>query len=466
MNHLATRLLGVALMLVASIALVGCDDEITSVEDIDIQPSLEVPGSVSLTLLDASSQADLSVSYQGLEEAPTAQGSGNLVVELAEEAGSATQGGERRWTVGYDGSVSGVAEETITITTRGEGETIEEEVSVTISPFIIQTDFQPEFVVVEDYEAEFVDEASANNPVAQRPVTTEGGSQVTIQSDEVAENSNGVNAAQIDAVAGGSVTMESTVSAPGANLFTFLVHSPEGSFNLTLTFVEETGGGTTEHTIEVPISESGAWRQYGIGFSQIGEDFDPVAARAGGSGALQSVSLSTDADIPFEVDEFMLGTEQGPIAEINDFETTGNAYVTFGGANGYGFTDQVADSAFGTRARTLEGVGFFGYNQSGIRIANGSNGVLKFRIGNIQEATELRVFFETNASDNDGFGADNGAVLSFEASSGWQDVEVPLSDLGETPSAVSNGLSNVGFESVSGGAGFLIDDIRIDATGN
>jgi hypothetical protein len=260
--------------------------------------------------------------------------------------------------------------------------------------------------------------------------------------------------------------MESTVSAPGANLFTFLVHSPEGSFNLTLTFVEDTGGGTTEHTIEVPISASGAWRQYGIGFSQIGGNFDPVAARAGGSGALQSVSLTADADVSFEVDEFMLGTEQGPIAEINDFETTGNAYVTFGGANGYGFTDQVANNAFGTRARTLEGVGFFGYNQSGIRIANGSNGVLKFRIGNIQEATELRVFFETNASDNDGFGADNGAVLSFEASSGWQDVEVPLSDLGETPSAVSNGLSNVGFESVSGGAGFLIDDIRIDATGN
>lgn len=465
MNHLATRLLGVALMLVASMALVGCDDEISSVEDLDIQPSIDFPSSVSLTLLDADSRTDFSVSYQGLDEVPSAQGSGNLVVELAEESGSANQGGERRWTVGYDGSVSGVAEEAITITTRGEGETIEEEVNVTISPFIIQTDFQPEFVVVEDYEAEFVDEQGADNPVAQRPVTTEGGSQVAIQSDQVSENSNGVNAAQIDAVAGGAVTMESTVSAPGADLFTFLVRSPNASFNLTLTFTEETNGGTTEHTIEVPISESGAWRQYGIGFSQIGEDFNPVAARAGGSGSLQSVSLSTDADVSFQVDEFMLGTEQGPIAEINDFETTSNAYITFSGAS-FGFTDQVADNALGARARDLANVNFFGYNQGGIRIANGSEGVLKFRIGNIEEATDLRVFLETAAGDNDGFGFDNGPILSFEASSGWQDVEVPLSDLGENPGAVANGLTNVGFQNEGGGAGLLLDDIRIDATGN
>ena len=465
MNHLATRLLGVTMMLVASIALVGCDDEITSVEDIDIQPNIEVPGSVSLVLLDAESRADFTVSYQGLEEVPTAQGSGNLVVELAEESGSAPQGGERRWSVGYDGSVSGVAEETITITTRGEGETIEEELSVTISPFIIQTDFQPEFVVVEDYEAEFVDEADAANPVSQRLVTIEGGSQVEIQSEEVSENSNGVNAARIDAVTGGTVTMESTVSAPGADLFTFLVRSPDESFNLTLTFVEESDGGTTEHVIEVPISEAQSWRQYGIGFSQIGEDFDPVATRAGGTGSLQSVSLSTEAEVTFEVDEFMLGTEQGPIAEINDFETTGNAYITFSGAS-FGFTDQVADNALGARARDLANVNFFGYNQSGIRIANGSEGVLKFRIGNIEEATDLRVFLETAAGDNDGFGFDNGPILSFEASSGWQDVEVPLSEMGENPSAVANGLTNVGFQNEGGGAGFLIDDIRLDATGN
>lgn len=465
MNHLATRLLGVALMLVASIALVGCDDEITSVEDVDIQPSIDFPGSVSLTLLNADSQADFSVSYQGLDEVPTAQGSGDLVVELADESGSANQGGERQWTVGYDGSVSGVAEETITITTQGEGETIEEEVDVTISPFIIQSDFQPEFVVVEDYEAEFVDEQGADNPVSQRPVTTEGGSDVTVQSDQVSENTNGANAAQIDAVAGGAVTMESTVSAPGADLFTFLVRSPDSSFDLTLTFVEETDSGTTEHTIEVPISETSAWRQYGIGFSQIGEDFDPVAARAGGSGSLQSVSLSTDADVSFQVDEFMLGTEQGPIAEINDFETTGNAYITFSGAS-YGFTDQVADNALGSRARDLGNVDFFGYNQNGIRIANGSEGVLKFRIGNVEEATDLRVFLETAAGDDDGFGFDNGPVLSFEASEGWQDVEVPLSDLGEDPGAIANGLTNVGFQVEGGGSGFLLDDIRIDATGN
>ncbi len=461
----ATRLLGVALVLLWSVTLVGCDDEISSVEDLDIQPSLESPSSVSLTLLDADSRTDFSVSYQGLDEVPTAQGSGNLVVELAEESGSAPQGGERRWTVGYNGSVSGVAEETITITTRGEGETIEEELSVTISPFIIQTDFQPEFVVVEDYEAEFVDESGAGNPVSQRPVTTEGGSAVTIQSEQVSENSNGVNAARIDAVAGGTVTMESTVSAPGADRFTFLVRSPNEAFNLTLTFVEESDAGTTEHVIEVPISEAQSWRQYGIGFSQIGEDFDPVAARAGGSGSLQSVSLSTDADVSFQVDEFMLGTQQGPIAEINDFETTGNAYITFSEAS-FGFTDQVADNALGARARDLANVNFFGYNQSGIRIANGSEGVLKFRIGNIEEATDLRVFLETAADDNDGFGFDNGPILSFEASSGWQDVEVPLSEMGENPSAVANGLTNVGFQNEGGGAGFLIDDIRLDATGN
>ena len=465
MNHLATRLLGVAMMLVASIALVGCDDEITSVEDLDIQPSIEVPGSVSLTLLSADSRANLAVSYQGLDEAPSAQATGNLVVELAEESGSATQGGERRWSIGYDGSVSGVAEETVTITTSSGGESIQEEVSVTVSPFVINSEFQPEFIIVEDYETAFVDESGSDNPVAQRPVTTTGGSEVTIQSDQVADNSTGVNAAQINAVEGGTVTMETPVSAPGADFFTFLVRSAESAFNLTLTFVEETGSGTTEHVIEVPISQSNAWRQYGIGFSQIGETFDPVAVRAGGSGSLQSVRLTTDADVTFEVDEFMLGTDQGPIAEINDFETTGNAYITFSSAS-FGFTDNVADNALGDRAREIGNGNFFGYNQNGIRVADGSNAVLKFRIGNVEEATDLRVFFETGADDNGGFGFDNGPVLSFEASSGWQDVEVPVSDMGTTPSAIANGLTNVGFQVEGGGTGFLIDDIRIDATGN
>ena len=453
----ATRLLGVALVLLWSVTLVGCDDEITSVEDIDIQPSIESPSSVSLTLLNADSRTDFSVSYQGLDEVPTAQGSGNLVVELAEESGSATQGGERRWSVGYDGSVSGVAEETITITTRSGDETIEEVIEVAISSFTISTDFQPQFVVVEDYEAEFVDEQNAGNPVAQRPVTTEGGSQVEIQSEQVSPNSNGVNAAQVDAVTGGTVTMESLVSAPGADLFTFLVKSNDSSFTLTFTFVERTGEETTQHVLDVPIPAGDNWRKYAIEFPLIGEDFDPVAARAGGTGALQSVSLSTDTDVSFQVDEFMLGTEQGPIAEINDFETTSNAYVTFCGGN-YSFSDEVADEAFGIRSRRLGQNGCFGYNQNGIRIENASNGSMDFRIGDVEEDMELEVFLELAA------GGGTATNISVEAGSDWRNVSIPLSELAEDPLAIAEGITNVGFGPTS--SRFLIDDIRLDATGN
>jgi hypothetical protein len=459
MNHLATRLLGVALMLVASMALVGCDDEITSVEDIDIQPSLEVPGSVSLVLLDQNSRTDFSISYQGLDEAPTVQATGNLVVELVEESGSASEGGERRWSVGYDGSVSGVVGETITITTRGEGQSIEEEIGVTVSSFTITTDFQPNFLVIEDYETAFVDEEGSGNPVAQHPVVAEGGSAFAVQSDQVSENSNGVNAAQIEAVAGDPIVIENRVSAPGADLFTFLVRSTNASFTITFTFTEEVNGEVTQHELEVPIPEGDAWRKYSIEFALISEDFDPVAARAGGSGSLRSVSLTADADVTFEVDEFMLGTEEGPIAEINDFETTTNAYVTFCGGQ-YSFSDQVADEALGARSRRLGGNGCFGYNQAGTRIENASNGSLDFRVGDVAEDTELEVFLELSQ------GGGTATTISVEAGSEWRNVSIPISDLAEDPSALAGGISNVGFSPVSGASSFLLDDIRIDATGN
>ncbi|MES3629069.1 MAG: hypothetical protein PPP56_02770 [Longimonas sp.] len=459
MYRIATRTLGVVLLLVWSLALVGCDDDISSVEDLDIQPSIDLPSSLSLALLDAESRTEFSTTYQGLDQAPDVSGSGNLVVERISESGSAEQGGSQQWSVGYDGTVSGVQEETITIQTSSEGESIEREINVTVSPFVISTDFASRFIVVEDFETDFPDNQGADNPADQRPITTTGATTAAIQSEASSPNSNGPNALEINAAAGDPVSFESTVSAPGANLFTFLVRSPDAAFDLTLTFVEEANGAEVEHEIVVPITEGAGWRQYGIGFSQIDVDFNPVAVRAGGNGPLKSVRLSADADVTFQVDELMLGTEQGSIAEINDFEATTNAYITFSGAS-FGFTDQVAENAFGTRARDLQDVSFFGYNQGGIRIQDAANGELKFRIGAVAEDTELEVFLELNE------GGGTATNITIEAGSEWQDISVPISELAENPSALASGISNVGFNFVSGSSSFLIDDLRLDATGN
>lgn len=460
----STTRFGYTLLLLIGLVLVGCEDTPSSVEDFDIQPSIEMPSSVSLALLDPASTAEFDINYQGLEVEPALEPSGNLTIERIDQTGSPRNGGSETWSIGYDGSVSGVAEEEITVTAPEAG--VEETIVVTVSPFVISRDFSSRFMVVENFETNFPDNRDEDNPVAQRPVETVGGTEAEIQSDVASGNSTGPNALEINATAGDPVTLESQVSAPGADQVSFLIRPDPGQdFDLTLTFEERANGATVEREIELPVSEGSDWLQYRIGFAQIDEEFDPVAERAGGSGMLESVSLEASEDVVFHVDDFMFATEQGAVAEINDFEATTGAYVTFSAAD-FAFSDQVADNALGTRARSLGGASFFGYNQGGTRIQDAEDGELRFRIGQLDDDLEILIFVET-IDEEGGFDFDAGQVVTIEAESGWQDISIPLSELGDDPSAIgSAGLQNVGFDVESGDNDFLIDDIRLDATGN
>jgi hypothetical protein len=135
MNHLATRLLGVALMLVASIALVGCDDEITSVEDIEFQTLVNVPSNeITITGGQPENPAQFEISYQGLDARPSVStGSESLDAEVVEETGS-PDAGTTTWQITYLGSIDGASlSEAMTINIQSDGESFEENIDVQVN---------------------------------------------------------------------------------------------------------------------------------------------------------------------------------------------------------------------------------------------------------------------------------------------------------------------------------------------
>lgn len=436
-----------ALFLFALLGLVavGCDNSPTSVDDFDVQPDVEVSASsLSLVLTGAESATDFQVSYQGLESVPTAEGTGILSLEKAQESGS-PQNGEQVWSVGTSEPVSGIVQESVVVRSQTQDEEITDTLSVTVSPFSVTSDFSAGFAAVADYED------------AQRDSSGTGGTTITLQANESNNptGSTGTNYLEVNASGSGAAVFERRASAPNSDRFTFLIRQAETAFDLTLTFTEETGSGTTDHQITVPVNAGSQWVKYGIAFSQIGENFNPVAQRAGGNGPLTKVEFSADADVTYAIDELMLGTADASQVEIMDFERTTLEYscITLGTSS------DVAASSDGFTARSVEGSGCFGYNYSLLFPNVEGSDVLSLR-ANASEGDSLYVFVETPSGEGE-FNYGNGIQVGLPSGE-WGTVEIRIDSLGTTPSALqSAGISNVGFEARGNNPDFMIDDIKL-----
>lgn len=447
MHRTATASLSFLTAFLLSFALVGCDSSPTSVQDFDVQPNMQSPSS-GLSLVIAEGSTSFDVSYQGLDAHPEAQGSGALTVSKSTESGTPREGSQQ-WNLTYEESPDGIIQESVYITgTRGDRQ-ISDTLSVTVSRFVVTNSFAADFAAIADFEDE------------QRDSTALGGATMAITSSNVATNSNGNNALEITDTPTGSVRFDRRASAPNANRFSFLAYADE-SFDLTFTFTEETGAGETTHEVTVPIQGGGEWTQYGVAFSQIGENFNPVASRAGGNGPLVSVEASANSNVTYVIDELLLAEDDEARIEIMDFERTGLAYgPPFCPPTFQKTSNNLANTADGFTAQTIEGGGCFGYNYSLSLAVEGSD-VVSFR-ANASAGDSLQVFLETP----DGEGGFGDAVTVGLPNGEWGKVEVPISDLGDSPGALDDsGLSNVGFTAAGDNPDFAIDDIKIMSPSN
>lgn len=440
MRRLSSITLSLATCLLVALAMVGCDSSPSSVQDIDIQPQLSTPGNVGLVLAEGSASFD--IQYQGLDQHPEATSTGALAVSKANESGTPSEG-EQQWEVTYPESVDGVVTENVILQTSSGGSQITDTVSVTISRFVILSNFQNTTAIVTDYES--------------RSDTTSGGTSISMDSTNVSDNTSGVASLRIESTPSGTATIERRTSAPGAERFAFKVlPDPSTSFTLTLTFTDSTDGGTSTYSVDVPIEAGSQWLQYEIALSQIGDGFNPVATRAGGDGPLLDIEMSTDQDVAFNVDELRFVNQDEVVAGVHDFEQETLEYscITLGTSG------DVAESSDGFTARVLDGSGCFGYNYNNLRVTGSSDGVLSFWV-NADQGDEIFVFLETPNGEG-GFNFGNGSTFTLPTG-GWQQVEIPFSEFGDNPAVIQSvGLSNVGFEAAQGSSNsFLIDDIRL-----
>jgi len=446
--HRPARLSSLITAFLLSVALLGCDSSPTSVQDFDVQANMETP-STPLSLVIAQGSTSFEVNYQGLDGHPEAQGSGALAVSKSTESGTPREGSQE-WTVTYGENPDGVIQESIYVTGTRGGRQISDTVSVTVSRFIVSTSFANNHAVVTDYEN------------GQRSISSSGGTSASLDSTIVASNSSGVASLEIAGTQAGSATVARRANAPNANLFSFLIYSGNTSFTLTLTFTEETGAGTATYSVDVPVEARGEWVKYGIALDQIGEDFNPVAQRAGGNGPFTSVEMSADTDATYYVDDLNFMDGDRLVANIHDFEQTTFEYscITLDSSN------DVATNSGGFTSRVIDGSGCFGYNYNTLKASLSSDGVVSARV-KADEGDELYVFLETKDGNAGGFEYGNGTTVTLPTS-GWQTVEIPVSDLGNSVGALQDpGLQNIGFESTQGDQPtFLIDDIRLQESGN
>lgn len=451
MRRIIHYTLGLLLAVSLGGILAGCDETPTSVEDFDFQPSLESPATAGLVLIgDAASS--VSISYQGLDGRPTFSPTGSLQATVANEQGTARRGGTSVVRLTYDGTPTGIVREQLVVSASADGRTISDTVAVSIAPFVVRTDFDPQTVVVADYDS--------------RSYSASGGASAAVVESSMAglNNTTGVNTLEIsDPGAGAGVEFVRAASAPNSDRFQFAIRPDANTeFNLTLTFTEETGSGTATYDYTLPIEPGNEWIQLGIGFEQIGAEFNPVATRAGGNGALQSISFSADQDVTYYIDDLSLATESTSQVEIDNFESTTLEYscVSLSDSN------DNADESAGFTSRRVDGGGCFGYNYNNLSVDITPTSVVTFRVKGTQEGDGLTVFLETS-NGGGGFTFDNRVDYELPVSSEWTTFSVRVSDLGDTPEVIeSEGLRNVGFESFGSDPDFLIDDIRIAPAAN
>jgi len=320
----------------------------------------------------------------------------------------------------------------------------------------VATSFEPTFAVVEDFE--------------ERSVTVSGGvtADTVVSADAMLTATNGLNTLEIsDPGAGDAVTFTSSLNGADTDRFTFNIR-PDAStdFNLTLTFTEDTGSGSASYNYVLPVEAGDEWIQIGIGFSQIGDGFNPASTAAGGTGLLQSVSLSADANVTYAVDDMVLASGNTPVVEVNDFESTNLAYGPPFCPPTFDTSSDVATNGGGAVARTIQGGGCFGYNYQvegggpALFPAVTSSSAVTF-LARGSEQDSVQVFIQTANGNEGGFGESVTVAVPVGA---WGEVRVPLSSLGDTPEAIRTaGITNVGFTSAGVDPDFAIDDIKIES---
>jgi len=461
------RIVHYSLRLLVAVALgvfvAGCDESPTSVQDFDIQADVRPSTSDVVFFAGQSPNPSFEVTYQGLDEHPVAESTGDLQLNQVTQTGSPDRG-EQVYELSFPRDVNGNSESALVqITSVRDGEQLVDSIEVQINnPISVTEDFMPLFAGVADYEDD------------ERETLTSGGATVTSTQD-VSPNSSGLNAIDVSMGSGGEVTFDREANLPGLPVFTFLARSdPNTDFNLTVTFTEETDGGTSSYDIDVPVQSGATWRKYTIAVGQLFADFNPVFEEAGGNGLFQSVSFSVDQDnVTFGLDELAFGVASAPVVEIEDFEQTTNAYGSFSNIT-ISDTTVVGPNADGPVARTMtwvDGGNFFGYNYDRLRFDGASGGDVKLQIGRVTRGFDLFVFVET-VDDNGragGYSFDAGQTVAVDAGDDFRQIAVPLGDLGTDASALLDpGIVNVGFEirrrsndDTEEPISFIIDNIRL-----
>jgi len=441
----------------------GCDESPTSVQDFDIQADVRPSTSDVVFFAGQSPNPSFEVTYQGLDEHPVAESSGDLQLNQVTQTGSPDRG-EQVYELSFPREVNGNSESALVqITSVRDGEQLVDSIEVQINnPISVSDDFNPALATVADYEDE------------ERETLTSGGATVASTQD-VSPNSNGLNAIDVSMGTGGEVTFNREANLPDLPVFTFLARSdPNTDFNLTVTFTEASGGSATSYDIDVPVQSGATWRKYTIAVGQLFADFDPVFEESGGSGPLQSVSFTVDQDnVTFGLDELAFGVAAAPVVEIEDFEQTTNAYGSFSNIT-ISDTTVVGPNADGPVGRALtwvDGGNFFGYNYDRLRFDGASGGDVKVQIGRVTRPFDLYVFVETvdDGGRAGGYSFDAGQVVPVDAGDEFREISVPLGDLGTDASALYDpGIVNVGFEvrrrandDTEDPISFIVDNIRL-----
>jgi hypothetical protein len=467
MRRYSTYVLTIFFFTFFSVGLVGCDETPSSVEDFPIQGTMDSPGGLTVS---SESSPEFEVSYQGLEDHPTVDlvQTGDVQVERLEQSGNPREGGSSQFRVALATDAIELPVKKIDLVVTGTDQSSGRVITDTIDTFAstklsIRTNFTSSFISVADYEGD-VTNPYCGNEVDTEPYeggqriiqTTEATTSITTRDGNNPVGSNGKSFLQItNQSAGGSVTIQRKMNLPNSDQFSLLVRSSNSQrFNLTLGFTHASGGSETTHEFSLPVPAGVGWLKVGIPFSEISADFSPVDSRAGGDGPLMSVSLTADAAVSYAVDEMLFGTQEtGPRAEFHDFELEACDYGPPFSGGTFGFTENVAPESDGYTARTLEGIGFFGYNQNPAFLDVDGDDVFVFWGKGVGGDRNLTVFLEGPG----GFTFGNNEVVTLPEGQ-WKRFEIPLSNLGDDPSALTDGLGNVGFTSCDN---CVVDEFKI-----
>ena len=495
------RCLGVFVLV--AIGLVGCDQTPSSVDEFEVQGTMDSPSALVVT---PDLEPQFTVEYQGLTEPPTIEASDRIGIESVGEAeGDPRNGGSKSWrlTLATDDIDQLLVQDPVLI--RGNetsgGEVVDTLSATVTTSLSVQTDFTSSFYTVADFEGDvtvdnyeleesFTADTLNTEPYEgeQRIISGSGGTEfaLTNPDPEVGipdptndpSGSNGIRFMEVTASSGGSLTIERRMNLPNSNFFSFLLRQASSNFTLTITMVEETDGGTVNRELSLPIPAGSQWLKIGVPFGFFGEEFNPVDPRSGGNGPLVSIRLSADQNVQYAVDELLFGvgpTEQEPFrprAEFHDFEettlafgppiNTGNTY-TFSTV-GVDSDPMVPDSSDGYTARGVAGSSTWGYDFGGgafgsehnVKVDVEGDDVLSFLVKDRSGASSFDITIQSDG------GFSNSVTVDDLPEGEWERVEIPISSFGSSSPGAALDPGIKGFNIANGeGSDILMDDIKI-----